>query len=337
MMPAFAMMITNAGLDAIVAAESGGTDAITINEIGLSSVPFVAAPTLDALPGEFKRLDAVSGQAIAPNIIHVTAYDPSADVYDVTGLGIYTSEGVLLAVYSADAEPVLSKAQLAAGLIMFDIAFSGDLSSLIEFGDALFLNPPASETVKGVAEIADNAEADAGVDDTRIMSPKKVKRVLDALAGTLSAAIGALQARTITGTGLATGGGDLSANRALDVKAATTETMKTGTAADEAITPAALSGLPRSIAQNGSCELPGTGGLVIKQGRFTAAANGSTSVSFGVAFPNECFAVITDGGLSSASIQDNYVNVLVGTISPSGFTAYNNQASYQANYIAIGN
>lgn len=346
-MTAFAMMITNAGLDAIVAAESGSTEAITISEIGLSSLPFIAAPTLELLPGEFKRISAVSGQAIAPNIIHVTAYDESSDVYDVTGLGIYTSDGVLLAVYSTEADPVLSKAQLAAGLIMFDIAFNGDLSTLIEFGDALFLNPPASETVKGVAEIADNAEADAGEDDTRIMSPKKVKRVLDALATTLNAAftafqeavndaIAALQGRTITGSGLVTGGGDLSANRTLDVKAATTSTMKTGTATDEALTPAALSGLPRSLTQNGSCEFPGTGGLVIKQGRFTAAANGSTSVAFDLAFPNECFAVITDGGLSSASIQDNYVNVLVGTISASGFTAYNNQASYQANYIAIG-
>lgn len=348
MMPAIPMIITNAGLDAIVAAETGGTDAIVITEIGLTDVPFIAAPTIDALPGEFKRIDAVSGQAVAPNIIHVTAYDASAEVYDVTGIGIYTSEGVLLAVYSAVLDPVLSKAELAAGLIMFDIAFSGDLSGLIEFGDAVFLNPPASETVKGVAEIADNAEADAGEDDTRIMSPKKTRRVLDALATTLNAAYSAfqdvvndalavLQGRTITGSGLVSGGGDLSANRTLNVTAATTSTMKAGTAADEAITPAALSGLPRSLAQNGSCEFPGTGGLIIKQGRFTAAANGSTSVSFGLAFPNECFAVITDGGLSSASIQDNYVNVLVGTISASGFTAYNNQASYQANYIAIGN
>ncbi|WP_446655219.1 gp53-like domain-containing protein [Blastomonas sp.] len=346
-MAALAMMITNAGLDAIVAAESGGTDEIRITAIGLTATPFLAAPTLDALPGEFKRVDAVSGQAITANVIHVTAYDPSADVYDVTGIGIYTDAGVLLAVYSAEENAVLSKAQLATGLIMFDIAFANNMAALIEFGDALFLNPPASEDVKGVAEIATNAEADNGLDDTRIMSPKKTKRVLDALAttlnaafvavqGTVNAAITALQARTISGGGLVTGGGNLTADRVLTVTAANTVTMKAGIVSDQAITPAVLSSLPRSLAQNGSCELPGTGGLIIKQGRFTAAANGSTSVVFALAFPNECFAVITDGGLSSASIQDNYVNVLVGTITASGFSAYNNQSSYQANYIAIG-
>lgn len=357
-MTALAMMITNAGLDAIVAAESGGTDEIRITEIGLTAAPFIAAPTLDALPGEFKRVDAVSGQAVSANVIHVTAYDPSADVYDVSGIGIYTDGGILLAVYSATEDAVLSKAELATGLIMFDIAFANNMAALIEFGDALFLNPPASELVKGVAEIADNVEADAGLDDTRIMSPKKVKRVLDALAlalttaqaafeaaingafvgyqVTVNAAIAALQGRTITGSGLVTGGGDLSANRVLNVTAATSASMVAGIANNEAITPAVLSSLPRALTQNGSCELPGTGGLIIKQGRFTAAANGSTSVSFVVSFPNECFAVITDGGLSSPSIQDNYVNVLVGSISPSGFSAYNNQTSYQANYIAIG-
>lgn len=346
-MAALAMMITDAGFDAIVAAESGGTDEIRITQIGLTSTPFIAAPTIDALPGEFKRIDAVSGQAVSANVIHVTAYDPSPEVYDVTGIGIYTQEEVLLAVFSAAAEAVLSKAQLATSLIMFDIAFANNMAALIEFGDALFLNPPASETVKGVAEIADNAEADAGEDDTRIMTPKKVKRVLDALAttinagflafqGTVNAAIAALQGRTITGDGLVTGGGNLTEDRVLTVAAANTAAMKAGVAADQAITPAVLSSLPRSLAQNGGCEFPGTGGLIIKQGRFTAAANGSTSVAFDIAFPNECFAVITDGGLSAASIQDNYVNVLVGTIGAAGFSAFNNQASYQANYIAIG-
>lgn len=346
-MASLAMMITNAGFDAIVAAESGGTDEVRITEIGLTSTPFIMAPTLDALPGEFKRVLSVSGQAVSANVIHVTAYDASPDIYDVTGIGIYTDTGVLLAVYSAVENPVLSKAELATGLIMFDIAFANNMAALIEFGDALFLNPPASEDVKGVAEIATNAEADDGLDDTRIMSPRKVKRVLDALAtalndaflafqGTVNDAINMLQGRTITGGGLVSGGGNLTANRVLTVTAASSATMKAGIAADQAITPAVLSSLPRSLVQNGSCELPGTGGLIIKQGRFTAAANGSTSVAFGIAFPNECFAVITDGGLSSPSIQDNYVNVLVGTISASGFSAYNNQASYQANYIAIG-
>lgn len=40
--------------------------------------------------------------------------------------------------------------------------------------------PPASETVAGVAELATQAEADAGVDDERIITPLKLKGVVDA-------------------------------------------------------------------------------------------------------------------------------------------------------------
>lgn len=351
-MTALAMMITNAGLDAIVAAESGGTDEIRITQIGLTATPFVAAPTLEALPGEFKRIDAVSGQAVSANVIHVTAYDPSADVYDVTGIGIYTSDGVLLAVYSAAADAVLSKAQLATGLIMFDIAFANNMAALIEFGDALFLNPPASETVKGVAEIATNAEADAGVDDTRIMSPRKVKRVIDALAGivdagfttisaTFNAAISALEGRTIEGAGLVTGGGNLTANRVLTVLAATDAQVRAGTNNASAITPAALGPMLKSLTINGYATIPAadpSNTPMICWGRFTAPANGVTSVSFPMSFSEAAFSVVVDGTSDNSNdAQDNYPSVRPATITASGFQVHNaNQTSDLCCFIAIG-
>lgn len=362
-MAALAMMITNAGLDAIVAAESGGTDEIRITEIGLTATPFIAAPTLDALPGEFKRVDAVSGQAVSANVIHVTAYDPSADAYDVTGIGIYTDAGVLLAVYSAAEDAVLSKAQLATGLIMFDIAFANDMGSLIEFGDALFLNPPASESVKGVAEIADDAEADAGLDDTRIMSPKKVKRVLDALAAflsaaqtafeaaingafaayqvTVNAAIAALQARTITGGGLVSGGGNLTANRVLTVAAASQADARTGTASDRALTPESLGPMTKSMSENGYAVIPAADPAntpLVQWGRFSAGPNSQTAVSFPISFTGNAFSVVVDGTSDTSNdAQDNYPAVRPGTISASGFSVHNANATTDACcFIAIG-
>lgn len=179
-MPALQMLITDAGLEAIVNAQGGGTDTILIDAIGLTDTPFIMAPTLTAVPGEFRRVDTVSGQAVAENIIHVVAYDPAAIAYDVTGFGLFDADGTLIAVYSTAADPILSKAELATSLFAMDIVLAADVAAVIEFGDALFLNPPATETVAGVAKIATDALADAGVDDLTIMSPKKVKRIVDA-------------------------------------------------------------------------------------------------------------------------------------------------------------
>src|SRR3546814_389980 len=179
-MPALQMLITDAGLAAIIDAQEGGTDAILIHSIGLTDTPFVMAPTLTAVPGQFRVIETVSGQAVAENIIHVVAYDPAPVTYDVTGFGLFDTDGVLIAVYSAAADPILSKAELATSLFAMDIVLSADVAAVIEFGDALLLNPPATETVAGVAKIATNAEPDAGADDATIMTPKKVKRRIDA-------------------------------------------------------------------------------------------------------------------------------------------------------------
>lgn len=180
-MAALPMIITDAGWDAIVNAQNGGTDAVEITELGLTAAPFVMAPTLTALPGEFRRVDTVAGQAVSENIIHVVAYDAAATVYDVTGFGLYAADGTLIAVYSAAADPILSKAQLATSLFALDIAFGNDVAAVINFGDALFLNPPATHTVAGVAKLADDAMVDAGDDDETIVTPKQLDRMLKAL------------------------------------------------------------------------------------------------------------------------------------------------------------
>lgn len=180
-MPALAMTITDAGLDAIVDAQNGATAAVSITQIGLTSTIFVQAPTLTALPGEFRRIDSVGGQAVAENVLHVTAYDTAAISYDVTGFGLYAADGTLIAVYSALADPILSKAALATSMFAVDIVIAQDMAAVIELGAMSFSNPPATEAVAGVARIADDAQADAGIDDLTMMTPAKTRRLIDVI------------------------------------------------------------------------------------------------------------------------------------------------------------
>tara|TARA_R110002124_G_scaffold90543_1_gene230833 strand:+ start:13374 stop:14405 length:1032 start_codon:yes stop_codon:yes gene_type:complete len=180
------MTITDAGLDALVDAEGGGSDDIVIAELGLTDQIFVMAPTLTALPGEFKRLASISGEAVSENIIHLTAYDVSPEIYDVTGFGLFLDDGTLFAAYSSDADPVLSKAALALGLFSLDISFDNSNAANITFGTSIFSYPPASKLVKGVAYIADDAEADDDENETHIMPPKQVHRLIQAFAESIA-------------------------------------------------------------------------------------------------------------------------------------------------------
>ena len=174
-MPGLVLSLTNAGLAAVQAAS--GSDPVTIAELGLTATPFDVAPTLTALPGEFKRIAAISGVAAADNITHMTAYDTSADVWNATGLGLWLADGTLFAVYSS-ASTIINKAAVAFAMVSLDISWSADLAASVAFGDPIFTNPPATEDVRGLIELADPAEALAGTDLLRALTPGRAKAVI---------------------------------------------------------------------------------------------------------------------------------------------------------------
>lgn len=361
------MVVTDAGLDALVNAENGNTDPIVVSEVGLSSQEVAAAPTLEVLPGEFKRLNSVSGDSVAPNIIHMTAQDPGEDVYELRSIALYLSDGTMFAVYG-QADPIFTKVSIATFLLALDVAFSADIAGSIQFGDATFLYPPATETVKGVAELATQEEVNAGTDDERIVTAMKlaallaplIKELADEAAaraagdqalqsevdaeevarttadGALQSVVNDLLARTITGSGLVSGGGNLHASRVLNVAAASAAEALGEAINNKALTPATFAGFARQVAQSGYAVIPGTGGLIIQHGRFSAAGNSPTSVTWPTAFPSACYAAICNGALTDQAIQDNYAAFRAETISATGAVAYNNQTTQQASFIAIG-
>lgn len=335
------LQLTDAGLAAIQGTE--GSDAAIIAELALSDTPFTAAPTLTALPGEFKRLDTVSGAPVAPNMVHMTARDTSADIYDATGLGLFLADGTLLAAYSSP-DPILSKAQLAFALWAFDIAFEQDLAANIEFGNAVFFYPPATETVEGVARIATQAEVDAGVDGPddheTIVTPKTLRARLAAFFAAVTAAldgmtasIAAIAGRTITGGGLVTGGGDLSANRVLTVTAASGAELLAATEAAKAVTPAAFGALTRLRSGTGYEYLPG--GLILQWGAASASGDASTTITFPVTFPNACFYANVAGGKDAdTSQQDNSVAAVEWAASY--FRIFNANQGESVRWFAVG-
>lgn len=165
--------ITAAGLSALVDSESAYTNRVTIAELGLSSSTVDVAPTLTAIPGEFKRLATVSGKAVSENIVHFVARDDSADAYTVSTIGLYLADGVLFGVYSHDGE-LFGKSAFASFLLAADLTFEAGIAELIDFGDANFLYPPATETDKGVAYLATAADVAAGVDAQKIVTPARL-------------------------------------------------------------------------------------------------------------------------------------------------------------------
>ena len=205
--------VTDAGRAALINQDNTGTGARKVTEIGLGRGQYEVGDTArEGLLDPIKWVDTIAGQAVADDVIHVTLQDETADIYSVGEIGLFLDNGVLLAYHSQPDGWVVEKAEPATLLLAADITVQNlDVTSL-EFGDAAFLNPPASETVKGVIELADETEALNGEDLARAMTPKRVNQLLKR---------GGVQ----SGSGL-TGGGDLTKTRTLSVDGTVVRTSR---------------------------------------------------------------------------------------------------------------
>ena len=351
-MPAL-IVLTTAGIDALVDAQTAVTTAIEIAEVGLSDAPFIAAPTLTALPNELKRVNTVSGIAASETIIHMVARDASADIYNAYGFGLFLADGTLFGTYS-QADPIVNKVSIAQFLISIDIAFATAIDAAIVFGDADFLNPPATETVAGVAMIATNALADAGVNDATIMSPKKVKRVLDAFAAGINAAwaafqgvitaaqaafeaavnadiaaieadVTALEGRMVTGDVLASGGGNLTANRVITVAESSGAELQAGTA-HKAASAWSFGQLARTLART-SYEVFAGGNLVQKGVVGSFFSQGSSTITFPIAFSDTDYDLQLTALIPGVGDYDNFPQEIAGTRTTSSVGIYLQDAS----------
>ena len=100
-MSGFQITITDAGRAALINAQNNGTVAFVLSQVGVSTQHVAANLTgLTQLPNERKRLATMTGDVVADDTLHVTIRDEGDDAYAVRAFGIYTSAGVLFAVYS---------------------------------------------------------------------------------------------------------------------------------------------------------------------------------------------------------------------------------------------
>lgn len=305
-MAALTLTITNAGLSAI--ANAGTLGPVVITQVGVGSGSWSTAPTASAtaLITEIKKLTIDGSSTPSPGLIHINASDVGTDVYSVREVGLYSSTGALIAIAGGTAT-LLTKASGSVALVAIDLSVVNVPVGSLTIGATGFTYPPATETVKGVAEIATTAEVTAGTNDTHIVTPAKL------------AAAGFVKKSGDVMTGLLTLAG-------------------APTAALHAATKAYAEGLSLK-SPNGYLQLPS--GILIQWGTFNA--NGSTSgglpqiVSFPIPFPNAVvFLIGSPDGAITPNAEYSVVDwTTSGKTTTSQFGMYTNYAGV-CKYIAIG-
>ena len=244
---AITLTFTQAGLARFTAAQLGtaGTH-LAIASIGLTDATFVPAPTLTALPGEFRRVASVSGAIVGTNIVHLVLRDDAALSYSARGFGLYLDDGTLFAFYG-QADRLFEKSIQSSLMAAIDITFPLSGVDHLTFGDANWLNPPATEITAGVARIGTFDEVEAGAAPDRIVTPYTLARRLSEVISALMAAIAHTVADYIplAQRGVAGGVAQLDGNTcvpAAQLSRASAAEVDARADAGKLVTPAALGG-----------------------------------------------------------------------------------------------
>ena len=311
------IVLTNAGLQKIINAEQTGTAPVVISQIAFGSGQYVANASQIALQNEIKRLPVISGGTDDDHSIHVAAQDVSSDSYSVYEFGLFFEDGTLFAVYSQTETPILQKTISSVAQFECGIALQGVNIESISFGDVAFSYPYATETNPGIAEIATEAEAQAGIDNTRIITPANLQQVTATTdrKGVIKIATNA-EAQAGTDNSLAITPENLQAVTATEsrkgvIEIATNAEAQAGTDNTRALTPANLQQVTATESRKGVIEIA----TQAETDGGTDDAKAVTPLKLKTMLPNYTgyiskAAVKATGGNSSRRLQDRFGDVL---------------------------
>lgn len=163
-------------------------------------------------------------------------------------------------------------------------------------------------------------------------------QVLTTAEGYTDSQVGALAGRTISGGGLATGGGTLAANRTITVPGASDAEVKALTEAAKVVTPAGLGALfSGNVGASSSLTLPR--GLIIKTGTTAVMTGDSTGnvTAFASQFPSSCDQVfLTPLGANGINSGASRYGWTVEGKDKAYFVVTNDSPATAYDYLAFG-
>lgn len=247
------IVITNAGLAALVNASATGTEAVTIAKIGLGAGRYTPTKGQTALQSEFKQLDVVEGGTTGDNSLHVAVRDDSDDAYSIYEFGLYLEDGTLFAVYS-QTSVILQKVATSQALLSVDVKLVGADAAQISFEGMTYSFAAATTSNAGIVELATTDEVLAGTDSQRAVTPAGLAKLLatNSRAGLICLATsdetkgGADAEKAVTAAAL---------KAALDARSANDSVAAGGTSETHFLTPKSVLAIEAGTGKRGLVEL----------------------------------------------------------------------------------
>ena len=156
----------------------GSSQAAATIANGIVTAPTaIRTPIVGAVP--YPRV-AVLGLAGVDGLPIAFQSPPTHDAaaYTAYEIGMFNSGGVMVAYEAGETTALLTKDAGTAGTLTTALVLTGVTNPTIQFASTTI--QAASETLAGLVELANQAEADAGTDALKAMTPALVARRIDA-------------------------------------------------------------------------------------------------------------------------------------------------------------
>ncbi|MFG0887266.1 hypothetical protein [Vibrio sp. CJQ_6] len=171
------LLITHAGIAAAIRAGDLGIE-YKITHISIGSVGYVPNPEQTTLAAEIQKKAITRGALVAQGQLHFETVWDGDEEFEGKELGYWLEDGTLFAVDSRDGEVITYKRK---NTVVTEACELNLATSTIENITVEMLGSPyATEQVAGTAKIATSALVSAGIDDTTIVTPKKLNDKLTA-------------------------------------------------------------------------------------------------------------------------------------------------------------
>ncbi|EOF9314084.1 phage tail protein [Vibrio fluvialis] len=165
------LLITHAGIAAAIRAGDLGIE-YKITHISIGSAGYVPNPEQTTLVAEIQKKAITRGALVAQGQLHFETVWDGDEEFEGKELGYWLEDGTLFAVDSRDGEVITYKRK---NTVVTEACELNLAASTIENITVEMLGSPyATEQVAGTAKIATSALVSAGVDDTTIVTPKKL-------------------------------------------------------------------------------------------------------------------------------------------------------------------
>lgn len=169
----FNFLITNAGWAKL--AQVGTLGPVVLDRIQIGSAGYAPTVSQTSLISAIKNLSITGSTNPNNKTIHITAEDSSSDVYVMNEIGVFTPDNTLFAVYSNPSTSIMTKSAGSLLLLAFDLLLDNVTPGSVVVGETGFSYPAATEVTKGVAFLASATDLTAGSDDTKIVTPAKLR------------------------------------------------------------------------------------------------------------------------------------------------------------------